>query len=141
MKYSDDSKLQSGDARTTKPRLLWRTRMGQSYGGARPQTIGRRIFAWDNDSILCVFDALSGTLIERHPVPGRLFHKPPAVHGSLAYLCVSRSETSQSGICAYVWQQQRVLWFQESQEVVDDLVVSRSEIVTVSGDGIVAALD
>jgi len=132
--------MQSRTTRVDMPLLLWSAKMGHTYSKARPQSIGDRVFAWDTEDIMVVLDASTGTVIEHHPSPGRLCHKPPVIDDVIAFLCVARDGTTHTAICAYDWQQREVNWIRETGEVAD-LVVSRDQVFAVTRDGIITTLD
>jgi outer membrane protein assembly factor BamB len=140
MELSGKGAPQTGD-RVSTPRLLWRFRIGTSYGGAMPRCHGELIFAWDNDSCLIVVDAASGTVVERHPSAGRIAHNPVLIEGSTAFLYTTREGQSQSAICAYNCHERRIVWTQEGPGRIADLALGPGQVVVTTREGVITALD
>lgn len=133
--------MQSRATYVNTPRLLWSVMMGQTYSGARPQSIGDHIFAWDAENILVVLDASTGAVIRRHPIPGPLFHEPPVIDDAAAFLCVAGKGTADRAICSYNWRECRVEWFWEAAGHIANLVVGRKHVFAVTRDGIITSLN
>ena len=120
------------------PRLLWRVRIGGMHA-AIPQSVGERIFARDDEGCLIALSEVSGTVVDRHPIAGGLGDVPFVVDGSVSFLFVTHN--GRPAICAYNWQDKRLIWVRESRGRVASLVRGPTEVVVSTGDGFVAALE
>ncbi len=92
------------------PRLLWKTRIGDSYGGARPRVAQGRLFAWDREDQLLVLDAMSGTVLDRRPVLDEVIHQTPWSIGETLYMSARKRGERSTCLCAYNWARAEVLW-------------------------------
>ncbi len=131
--------LRSDERRAAVPRLLWQTKIGTSYGGARPHTTSERVFAWDEENFLVIFHPQTGEMIERHTALGRLAHKLILIDGPLV-IVAKRDAHSEPEVCAYNWQDNRLVWKQRSEGEMVDLALGQSAVFAVTRDGTITAV-
>jgi len=97
------------------PRLLWKVRMGETYGGARPHVAGDRVFAWDRDGRLLTLDAATGTVQERRAVLDGMTSHSPRLEGDTLYLSAKKHGERGEYLCAYDVRRDTILWSRQTR--------------------------